>query len=358
MDTQREEINVKFAKKMKQEIKKIMELIIKEELSKNNASLNSATYKDQRVLINNLFCKEKYDYSKGTVLLRLAVIDSLYSTNAAYSYFSFDDMADNILSIGDETTAADYFYGIAKGGVDERNLFGKKYGIRKNLAEGSQQMSLMTKYAYYALLQDKEKYPLGFPIYDSLVKEAYPKVCNMIGVPSKKTVKLPPMGTPSIEKFIEALKQVRSKLFDNEELFHEYQQFDIQDAYLWRMGKFEEGNLSLLLSKKEYEDFIIKIGLNACNESFDRFNETMVLNYLHQRELGCLTEQQINSLQIKKKRHTFKNVEKITYSFNFNKAVALELEKYDTSPFSNNYITDLYNHWRTVNHKNTQGTNE
>ena len=36
----------------------------------------------------------------------------------------------------------------------------------------SMQTSLLTKYAYYALQQNKERYPKGFPIYDGLVRNS------------------------------------------------------------------------------------------------------------------------------------------------------------------------------------------
>ena len=39
------------------------------------------------------------------------------------------------------------------------------------------------------------------------------------------------------------------------------QQFDILDAYLWQMGKLEGGNLSLLLTKSEYEQLIANVKL-------------------------------------------------------------------------------------------------
>ena len=120
-------------------------------------------------------------------------------------------------------------------------------------------MSLLSKYAYYCLLQNPSKYPLGFPIYDSLALESYPAVCKMINlqlIPYKK-------GS-DIEKYVHDLDQLRKAIFgNNTNLFHSFQQFDVLDAYLWRMGKFEAGNLSLLLSKADYSAFVEKIKLNG-----------------------------------------------------------------------------------------------
>jgi hypothetical protein len=338
---------------MKDAILKTMEAIINEELDNSNCRLEDVTYKNQRTLINTLFCKDRYEYNKRTILLRLVVINSLYSTSAEYSYFSFDEMAKAILSIGNgnEDSALDYFYEIAKGGKDSKGLFGGEYGIRKNLAKGSQQMSLITKYAYYALLQNREKYPLGFPIYDSLAKEAYPIVCKMLN--ENEIHRFSPMTTPTIEDYVKCLNQIRSKLFNDNELFTGYQQFDILDAYLWRMGKFEGGNLSLLLEQEEYKNFITTIGLNVEEVgSGKKYNKTMLEKIKKDRENGIITENQYNYFRTNNSKNNLKNDDtKTTYAFNFNKAVLIKLENAITLPFKNEYIITLYTHWRNEYHK-------
>lgn len=343
----------------KDSIIKTMEAIVNNELNSSNCRLEEITYKNQRALINTLFCKDRYEYNRGTILLRLVVINSLYSTSAEYSYFSFDEMAKDIFSIGNgnENASLDYFYGIANGGEDSKGLFGKEYGIRKNLAKGSQQMSLMTKYAYYALLQEKEKYPLGFPIYDRLAKESYPIVCKMLN--ENEIHSFPPMKTPTIEDYVECLKQIRSKLFGNKNLFLGYQQFDILDAYLWRMGKFEDGNFSLLLEQKEYKNFITAIGLNVEKvDSRKKYNKTMLEKYKRDKDNGLITKNQYNYFKIHKKNDLKNDDTKTTHAFNFNKAVLIELEKNKTSLFTNEYITTLYSHWRNEYHKTKITGNE
>lgn len=70
------------------------------------------TYNQHRKIINSLFTLNSLLSYKEQVVLRLTVIDSLYSTNAEYSYFSVEEMAEKILSLGDEEAAAEYFYGI------------------------------------------------------------------------------------------------------------------------------------------------------------------------------------------------------------------------------------------------------
>lgn len=225
------------------------------------------SYNQQRETILRVFKESKLHYNVHTIILRLTIIDSLYSTNAQYSYFSIEDMANELFSLGsNEKDAVEYFKQIALGGNDSKNLFGKEYGIRKNCNAGSKQMSLMSKYAYYTLLCDNSS-ALGFPIYDSLVIRMYPIMWKKIfGI---KT----PIEKECIEKYVASLNVLRKKLFENDDFFCEMQQFDILDAYLWRMGKVNGGNYSLLLTRSEYVKFISNLGLNEdvapANTKFD-----------------------------------------------------------------------------------------
>ena len=216
------------------------------------------TYNQHRKIINSLFTLNSLLSYKEQVVLRLTVIDSLYSTNAEYSYFSVEEMAEKILSLGDEEAAAEYFYGIVTHRHTGKILFEERYGIRKNLEQGSKQMSLLSKYAYYLLLQNKERYPLGFPIYDSLAIEQYPKLCRRI---FGKKVKYQKDIKDNIDVYVAALDEIRKVLFEGESYNFLLQQFDLLDAYLWRMGKLDAGNLSLLLNRQEYARLIENFGL-------------------------------------------------------------------------------------------------
>ena len=124
-----------------------------------NEETEKQPYIQQRKIINSLFAPNGLLSYYEQVVLRLTVIDSLYSTNAAYCYFSIEEMAEKILSLGNEEAAADYFYGIATRKHSGNLLFEERYGIRKNLEQGSKQMSLLSKYAYYLLIQNRERYP-------------------------------------------------------------------------------------------------------------------------------------------------------------------------------------------------------
>jgi hypothetical protein len=232
---------------------------------------NMPGYTSQRIVIKQLFDKtSRENYTWASIVLRLTVIDSLYSTNAAYSYFSIEELATAIYNIGRESEAATYFYGIACGNDDTGKLFCGKYGMRKNLDDGGALISLISKYAYYVLLQNPQTYPLGFPIYDSLVLKMLPIVSNYLGCPKSKPQK------KEIKPFVTAIDEVRKALLaNNSELFCGFQAYDALDIYLWRMGKIDAGNYSLLLEKQDYETFINNIGMKsykAKNNSQQNFN--------------------------------------------------------------------------------------
>lgn len=320
--------------------------VLKFENTSGNAVNNTLdeqqfSYVQQRAMINQIFATTSgNNYNIQSIMLRLIVIDSLYSTNAAYSYFSFEEMANAIKRLGNENEVADYFYSIAKGGNDDKCLFSKKYGIRKNLKDGSKQMSLMSKYAYYVLLQNPSEYPLGFPIYDSLAIKMYPKVCKKVSIiePQKIT------ESTSIKTYIGLLDTLRDKIFSNTDLFNEYQQYDLLDAYLWRMGKLDEGNYSLLFNKDDYEKFITNIGLSAKNVENYGKHISNVINNAH-------------LVECKEKKEKNGNI-KYEYKYDFNKLVRYQCLKIEVDDIlkdvtNKENMAAMINHWKIL-YTNTQ----
>ena len=312
-----------------------MQTVVEKELLKGASSLQQATYNDQRTLIKSFFSGK--EYGTGVVMARLVIIDSLYSTNAAYSYFSFDEMAETICALGGEDKARDYFYRVALTGKDEKELFCEPYGIQKNLSEGSKQMSLLSKYAYYSLIGHSDKYPLGFPIYDSLAKESYPTVCKMLGITPNHIVS--PLETPEIGEYIECLQQLRVELFcESTALFNGFQQYDILDAYLWRMGKFESGNLSLLLGRDDYVKFVQNLELQATDIGNGKFDEkdTDYKNRMVERYKGkpCVSKD---------------------CKFDLGKAIVMLCLDDKRKPFAGirneAYMNELLDHWRIFHEK-------
>ena len=271
------------------EIRDVMTLLA-QTITKNEGVIDTKglPYNNQRAIISRLF-DEKGVQGQGQgidrgqwpgqrhvpehILLRLVVLNSYYSTNAAYSYFSLEQLADRII---DETTQFagksgklpnDYFYDIVLQNLGKPTTIGKaffeaSYGIKKNGTPGATLKSLISKYAYYCMLMDTKRYPLGFPIYDSLARKSYRKVMSALGL---KPQMVQTLDTGSIGEYISALNELREAIFGagSTALFCGLQQFDILDAYLWWMGKLEGGNFSLLLTEDEYKMLINNLKLGS-----------------------------------------------------------------------------------------------
>ena len=245
-------------KNIKEDVLTIMKLMA--ENLKVKVAADKRTYNDQRTLICQLFNTTSGEaYNVGSVMLRLTVIDSLYATNAAYSYFSIEEMAQRIIGLGNETETCQRFanYALQKEDAEVKALFDEPFGIRKNLADGSKQVSLLSKYAYYCLLQQGGKYHMGFPIYDSLAKDIYPKLWKKL-LPEETM-----NGSDNMADYVKDLSKICNSLFEEGNTIFGMQQFDLLDAYLWRMGKFSNGNLSLLLERNDYIEFIKNLELQV-----------------------------------------------------------------------------------------------
>ena len=273
------------------EIRDVMTLLAQTiTANKGKIDTKGLPYNNQRAIISRLFRGEEgygqgqgrlqgsgYVHSHGHghghgqehILLRLVVLNSYYSTNAAYSYFSLEQLAERIIH---ETTQFagksgklpnDYFYDIVLQNLGKpttigKNIFEASYGIKKNGTPGATLKSLISKYAYYCMMMDTKRYPLGFPIYDRLARESYRKVMKALGLKPQTAQTL---QSGSIGEYISALNELKEEIFGkgSTALFCGLQQFDILDAYLWWMGKLEGGNFSLLLTEGEYKMLINNI---------------------------------------------------------------------------------------------------
>ena len=122
------------------------------------------------------------------------------------------------------------------------NLFIEKYGIGKNGEDKGSAVSLISKYAYF---ETKFK----FPIYDSIVREMYPRVWNYCGFPKSEILEF---KYNDMTSFVEMINLMISKLNST------YVNYDSLDRILWYVGKIYRGNLSLVLSRKEYDAFAEK----------------------------------------------------------------------------------------------------
>jgi|GEM_PF-1433223 hypothetical protein len=264
------------------EIRDVMTLLAQTiTANKGKIDTKGLPYNNQRAIISRLFDEkgvqgqgQGLDQGQGLgqghvqehILLRLVLLNSYYSTNAAYSYFSLERLAERIIH---ETTQFagksgklpnDYFYDVVLQNLGKPTTIGKdffeaSYGIKKNGTPGATLKSLISKYAYYCMMMDPNKYPLGFPIYDNLARKSYRKVMKALGL---KPQMVQTLDEGSIGEYISALNELREAIFGKgaTALFCGLQQFDILDAYLWWMGKLEGGNFSLLLTENEYKMLI------------------------------------------------------------------------------------------------------
>lgn len=237
--------------------------------------LESYTYGSQRVMINRTFDQTSAPQI-ADIMLRLTVIDSLYSTNAKYAYFAIEQMARTIAGLGNDKEIARYFIKFAKNpSCDLHGLFSNRYGIRKNLKTATKQISLMSKYANFVVAKqggDTEFY-LGFPIYDSLVVKVAPKLCRALGIKCNGDKVDTKMIGNNIVEYIGVLNEIRKTLFGDKLTLGGVQQYDLLDAFLWRMGKLESGNLSLLLTHEEYYVLVKNLGMQGDEEEY--FNKRL-----------------------------------------------------------------------------------
>lgn len=325
---------------VKQDILDTIDAIIKYELSQKDNCSN-------RQPIIDVFNSTKEDkYNRLGIITRLVVIDSIYATNAGYSYYSFEEMADKILSLGNESDAIKYFQALSstqgsdkikaskKKDFTTNTLFDEPYGIQKNLSDGAKQISLMSKYAFYQLLEIQDD-GIGFSIYDRLANQAYPIVCEMLGLDQQD-------ATQTISSHIAAFDKLRLAIFgDNTDRYDGYQQFDLLDAYLWRMGKFTGGNVASL-SREDYKQFITNLGLDAKHK--DGKWET---NAKYKQRLATI--EKLN--EVAKTKTKVKKNETVTISeVDINPAILELLKTMDSCEIfkslnAEKYMTTLHQHW-------------
>ena len=129
----------------------------------------------------------------------------------------------------------------------EKNLFSEAYGIGKDGKEKGVANSLISKYAYFET-------GFQFPIYDSIACEMYPLVWHYCGFDKKSMPKLihqnkggRVIGCKTLVEYTKAINLLIRKL-DSKDI-----NYDLLDRFLWFVGKIRRGNLSLVLSREEYE---------------------------------------------------------------------------------------------------------
>lgn len=197
------------------------------------------------------------------ILVRLTLIDSMYSTQMNRRYYALDDLANVLFKLSkgkqgelnrmfveftkdpdNKLSLFDYKEIQPNGNEITKNLFAGCYGIGKDGNSKGAAISLISKYAYFET-------NFNFPIYDSIACEMFPLVWHHCGF-EKSMPKLihrekgKVLGDKTIVDFIKAINLLIGKL-DSDKLT-----YDLLDRFLWFVGKICRGNLSLVLTKEEY----------------------------------------------------------------------------------------------------------
>lgn len=357
---------------MKDNVLNLMETIIGSELSQETPSLKRSIYNDQKQLIKNLFALTSHEkYNADAVMLRLTVIDSLYSTSAAFSHFAMEQMTKGIIDLGSEEKAKAYFYAIACGGKDSKELFNADYGYQRNKPAGVMQMSLLSKYASFSLLGEPSKYPWGFPIYDNMARTTYKLLCRALGIKprnigsensEKASKKNNADADGLIEKYVAAFNEVREMLFGKAEtLYHskktpfDIQQYDLLDTYLWRMGKIGDGSYSYLLEEGDYKMFIHTLDLEKWDEDKGDKKENDKAYFARIKELYKTHVADKKDITRKKQAEGEEKKVKVDFDELVAYLCAEKIEKESKDPFSGcedaekrSYMNDLWEARQTL----------
>lgn len=226
-----------------------------------------AIYIEQREMIDKLFSEKKEGVERRLLLLtRLSLLDALYSTGVnRYHPYAVVDIAEAIDELGTDheyvATLATWLDNLDDQQSKALELFNRRFGDLTDNSEekkekwekGTCAISLLSKYSYYLFRQYKDKYPSGFPIYDSLAKESYVRVLAYMGEEAKTC----PKGVgSSIVSYLKAIKALGVALWGSDEEYMKYkysmQRFDLLDTYLWRLGKLNKASYSLLLPRGDF----------------------------------------------------------------------------------------------------------
>ena len=192
--------------------------------------------------------KATNNYTQEDLLVRLTLIDSTYSTQMGRRYYGLEELAAALLSVHSKKHIKSAFLDFLKDKDmkpfelgKKTNLFTEKYGIGKNGEDKGKAVSLISKYAYFET-------EFRFPIYDSIVREMYPRIWNYCGFKEK----MPEIKANDMVSFIEAIDLLIRQLDCTDVTY------DTLDRVLWYVGKIYRGNLSLVLSREEYDAFAEK----------------------------------------------------------------------------------------------------
>jgi hypothetical protein len=228
-------------------------------------------YYDNKNLILDIFRNTKQCYGKKAIMARLIILDACDHTNTN-KMFVLEDLADAILSIGDEN----YFISLCEDLVEYHSrsnkvvdLFKRTYGLSKNLDKGNFVVSLLSKYIFMELKLEGENFPFGFPIWDNLRDKSNLAFCDRVLFWGHRD-DIISIYCADIIEYIVVMDRIRSRLFDKftDGLFYDWQQYEILDTYLQIMGSISNGELYSLMNRQQYEQFIKNFQSSGTNTRY------------------------------------------------------------------------------------------
>lgn len=212
-------------------------------------------FSSDKTAIEAIF-KMTRDCSLSNIMLRLTVIDSMYSTQMNRRYYALQELAEKLYCLEKIIPLKVRFKQFLLNKYDTHlfdgqcnsekfNLFSEKYGIGKDGSDKGVAVSLISKYAYFET-------SYGFPIYDSIVCEMYPRIWSYCGWNKKDLPKLTVkdsnqqiVGDTTIMAFSKGIDKLITLLGVDTS-------YDHLDRLLWFVGKIYRGNLSLVLNRENY----------------------------------------------------------------------------------------------------------
>ncbi len=229
-------------------------------------------YYKNREIISKLF-EGKKEASLEIVKLRLAVIDSFYSTNMGKRLYGLEDLANKINDLGSDQELKEKLKQYINNHNPEKrkelnSLFScKEIGIHKKGDNSGNAKSLISKYFYFVSGRQ-------FPIDDSLVRENINIIVNKF-TDNKKILSNKHKGN-----VIESLIDLRKELFadNNDNII-----FSKIDNLMWLYGKIKKGSLSLILRKDKYQQFIGSDDYKNKKNIIDCLNDNSTLNSLQEK---------------------------------------------------------------------------
>ena len=224
--------------------------------------INDSEYISNRAQISDLFGNPVIlngGLTKMLIMHRLALIDLFYGTNVnRMRQFGLSEIAEQLWQLSLDAQGNHTDAELARKAIDfvantsanhqlQVDLFSKKYGyiiegkgIKRMTAE-----SLLSKYLFF--LVDATANKMGFPIYDSIVKDLSVKIAKNLGI-QKSLIK-----TDTMWQLCELLKAIVAELQKRDPALWNNQtalrsKFALLDYFLWRIGKVGRFNFSLLIT--------------------------------------------------------------------------------------------------------------